>query len=78
MSKKQQFLEKHNKLSSPELQANLTMLSHFREDKVSIFKDDNWNLDKLRRPFIMWLTSLSDEKKKEITKEEESNKRLAS
>ena len=77
MTKKQQFLETHNKLSSPELQANLTMLTHFRTEKNSIFKNDDWNLDKLRRPFIMWLTSLSDEKKVEMNIEEENNKLIS-
>ena len=78
MSKKQQFLDSHNKLSSKELQATLTMLTHFRLEKNTIFKNDDWNLDKLRRPFIMWLTSLSDEKKAEMSTEEEKNKRLIS
>lgn len=76
MSKKQQFLDSHNKLSSPELRANLTMLSHFREEKINIFKNDDWDLDRLRRPFIMWLTSLSEDKRIELEKEEE--KRLIS
>ncbi|KKP32451.1 MAG: hypothetical protein A2312_04065 [Candidatus Staskawiczbacteria bacterium RIFOXYB2_FULL_32_9] len=76
MSKKQQFLEEHNRLSSPELRADLTMLTHFREDKINIFKNDDWDLDRLRRPFIMWLTSLSDIKKEELKIEEQ--KRLIS
>jgi hypothetical protein len=76
MSKKQHFLEEHNKLSSPELRADLTMLTHFREDKINIFKNDDWDLDRLRRPFIMWLTSLSEEKREEMKTEEQ--KRLIS
>jgi hypothetical protein len=57
ISKKQQFLAEHNKLSSDDLQATMSMLSRFRIEKASIFKDNNWSLDKLRRPFILWITS---------------------
>lgn len=56
-SKKQQFLAEHNKLSPADLQATMSMLSRFKIDKASIFKDDEWSVDKLRRPFILWLTS---------------------
>jgi hypothetical protein len=56
---KQQFLTEHNKLSPLGLQATLGLLSKFREEKSSLFKNSDWSLDKLRRPFIMWLTSLT-------------------
>lgn len=69
MTKKQQFLSDHNKLSPSNLQATDSLLSRFRIDKISLFKDNNWSLDKLRRPFIFWLTSLSDKDKKEIEKD---------
>ena len=58
IAKKQNFLSEHNKLSPLNLQATMSMLSRFKIDKASIFKDDNWSLDKLRRPFILWLTSM--------------------
>ena len=61
---KEQFLEAHNSLSPLELKATIFLLSRFRIKKASLFKDDNWSIDKLRRPFIFWLTSLSLEKKK--------------
>jgi hypothetical protein len=61
MTKKQQFLSDHNKLSPLNLQATISMLSRFRVEKTSLFKDDNWSIDKLRRPFILWLTSLPSE-----------------
>lgn len=64
MSKKQQFLEKHNELSPLNMQATLTLLTRFRIDKNSLFKDNNWSVDKLRRPFILWLTALGSEKKR--------------
>lgn len=57
MTPKQRFLEEHNKLSPINLQATIPLLSRFRVEKPSLFKDDNWSLDKLRRPFILWLTS---------------------
>ena len=69
MTKKQQFLSEHNRLSPLDLQATLALLSHFKADKQSLFKDDNWSIDKLRRPFIMWLTSLTSQEKEDIRKE---------
>ncbi|MBU2544931.1 hypothetical protein KKC65_00535 [Patescibacteria group bacterium] len=57
VTKKENFLIEHNKLSPINLQATIPMLSQFKIDKASIFKDNEWSLDKLRRPFILWLTS---------------------
>ena len=68
MTKKQQFLLEHNKLSPLNLQATTSLLSRFRIEKTSLFKDDNWSIDKLRRPFILWLTSLTVEGKGNIKK----------
>jgi len=69
MTKKQQFLSEHNKLSPSRLQATTPLLSRFRIEKTSLFKDDNWSIDKLRRPFILWLTSLPSGEKEKIKKE---------
>jgi len=66
MSKKQQFLLEHNKLSSLDLQATLGMLSRFKVEKASLFKDNEWSVDKLRRPFIFWLTSFSNEERRNM------------
>jgi len=66
MTKKQQFLLEHNKLSPLNLQATISLLSRFRIEKTSLFKDDNWSIDKLRRPFILWLISLTAEEKENI------------
>jgi hypothetical protein len=73
---KEQFLEEHNKLSPSNLQATLTLLNRFKEEKKPLMKDDDWCLDKHRIPFISWLTSLEKpekecsrlSKKKEIFK----------
>lgn len=66
MSKKQQFLVEHNKLSSDDLQATTEMLSRFRIEKASLFKDNEWSIDKLRRPFVLWLTSYSVEERRDM------------
>jgi len=66
MTKKQQFLLEHNKLSPLNLQATTSLLSRFRIEKTLLFKDDNWSIDKLRRPFILWLISLTAEEKENI------------
>lgn len=55
---KKEFLSEHNRLSPLNLQATMALLSRFRIERASIFKDDDWSIDKLRRPFILWLTSL--------------------
>ena len=68
MTKKQQFLLEHNKLSPLNLQATTFLLSRFRIEKTSLFKDDNWSIDKLRRPFILWLTSLTTGEKENVKK----------
>ena len=65
---KEEFLLEHNKLSPLNLQATIALLSRFKTEKHSLFKDDNWSLDKLRRPFILWLTSLTTEEKENIKK----------
>ena len=59
---KEQFLEEHNKLSPSNLQATLALLNRFKEEKKPLMKDDSWCLDKLRIPFISWLTAIQNEK----------------
>jgi hypothetical protein len=56
--KKEEFLEEHNKLSPKNLRATIPLLSRFKIEKASLFKSNYWSIDKLRRPFILWLTSL--------------------
>ena len=64
---KEQFLEEHNKLSPANLQATLTLLDRFREEKKPLMKDDGWCLDKLRIPFISWLTAIQQNQDKKIS-----------
>ncbi|MFH1401508.1 MAG: hypothetical protein ABIG40_00915 [Parcubacteria group bacterium] len=62
---KEQFLKEHNRLSPVNLGATISLLSRFRIEKASLFKNNSWSIEKLRRPFIFWLTSLkSGEKEK--------------
>ena len=68
MTTKEQFLSEHNRLSPLNLQATIALLSRFRIDKASLFKNDDWSIDKLRRPFISWLTSLPSGEKEKIKK----------
>lgn len=63
MTSKEQFLKEHNKLSPLNLKASLDMLNLFKIDKPALFKSKDWPIDKLRRPFLLWLTSLSREKR---------------
>ena len=60
---KEQFLEEHNKLSPSNLQATLALLDRFKEEKKPLLKDDGWCLEKLRIPFMSWLTTLPKEEK---------------
>ncbi|OGZ18753.1 MAG: hypothetical protein A2175_00495 [Candidatus Nealsonbacteria bacterium RBG_13_42_11] len=69
--KKEEFLEEHNRLSPLNLQATTSLLSRFRMEKTLLFKNDDWSIDKLRRPFVLWLTSLTVEEKNNIDKKHE-------
>lgn len=62
---KKEFLEEHNKLSPSNLHATFAMLTRFQQEKKPLLKDDSWPIDKLRVPFITWLTSLSRKESKE-------------
>ncbi len=67
MTSKKQFLEEHNRLAPVHLQVTTVMLSRFRAEKSSLLKSSDWSIDKLRRPFILWLTSLSEEERKNMS-----------
>lgn len=66
MTTKEDFLNEHNKLSPEGLQATIKMLNRFKEEKPALFKFEGWPLDKLRRPFIFWLTSFSEEERADM------------
>lgn len=56
LTNQDKFLEEHNKLSPVNLQADLELLNKFRQEKPGLFKDDTWPIEKIRRPFIVWLS----------------------
>ena len=56
MTNKEKFLVEHNKLAPQNLQATMDLLTRFRVEKHSLFKDNDWSIDRLRRPFIIWLS----------------------
>lgn len=60
---KEQFLVEHNKLSPSNLQATMALLTKFQEQKKPLLKDNEWSVDKLRIPFISWLSSLPEKEK---------------
>ena len=72
MNKKQQFLTEHNSLAPINLRATVSLLSRFRIEKASLFKGNDWSIDKLRRPFILWLTSLTQKEKTDIEKNDKA------
>ena len=57
------------------MQATTLLLSRFRIEKTALFKDEEWSIEKLRRPFILWLTSLTVEEKKGIESESQLSKK---
>jgi hypothetical protein len=61
----EEFLSDHNKLSPENLRATGALLVRFKQEKPLLFEGgDDWPIDKLRRPFIMWLTSLPIQNRK--------------
>lgn len=69
LNAKEIFLLEHNKLCSLELRATMQLLSHFETEKPGVCRSANWSVDKLRRPFIMWLTSLKETEIRAINQE---------
>ena len=55
-----EFLVEHNRLSPANLRADSALLARFRQERQSLFTEDGWSLEKLRRPFIIWLTALPE------------------
>ena len=49
------FLTEHSRLSPVKLKATMASLSRFKIEKATLFKNDHWSIDKMRKPFISWL-----------------------
>ena len=63
-TQKEQFLIEHNRMSPENLRATEAMLCQFEIEKAVVFKNEaGWSIDKIRRPFILWLTSLTQEQR---------------
>ena len=56
---KEEFLIEHNKLSPENFQATMDTLDNFEADKPGFIKGNDWSIAKIRRPFILWLSSHS-------------------
>lgn len=69
MTSKNEFLLEHNRLASGSLQATNALLDQFIADKPKLVKNNDWPIDKIRRPFICWLTMLTEDQKKKINEE---------
>jgi hypothetical protein len=65
----EQFLAEHNRLSPTSLGATISLLSRFKIEKTALFQDNSWSIEKLRRPFIFWLTSLTPKEKERINEQ---------
>jgi len=66
MTTKKEFLTEHNKLSPLNFKATMDILARFKAEKPALFKDNDWAINKIRRPFIFWLTSLTKAEKEAI------------
>ena len=64
---KEEFLKEHNRLSPENLKATDSLLCRFKAEKASLFRGDSWSIDKLRRPFVLWLTSQGKEGAKKVS-----------
>ncbi|MDP3883062.1 MAG: hypothetical protein Q8Q48_03320 [Candidatus Staskawiczbacteria bacterium] len=69
---KEEFLKEHNKLSPSSLEANLTLLNKFKEEKKPLLKDNEWSIDKHRIPFITWLLALPKNEKSGSMEDDEN------
>ena len=57
MTNKEKFLTEHNELAPLKLKATIEILDRFKAEKPGLFKNNDWSNHKIRRPFILWLTS---------------------
>jgi hypothetical protein len=60
----EEFLAEHNRLSPVNLQATKEILLRFQDEKSSLFRDGDWSVEKIRRPFVVWLCAVSLDKKR--------------
>jgi len=68
MTTRGQFLIEHNNLSPLNMRATLGMLLFFEIKKPALFISGDYSIEKIRRPFVFWLTSLSDVQRTKMRK----------
>jgi hypothetical protein len=71
MTTKEQFLIEHNRLSPLNLRVTMDILIRFKTEKPALFKSNDWPINRIRRPFIFWLTSQVEAKKEQMSNEQE-------
>jgi len=59
MTTKEEFLIEHNKLSPDNFKATMETLTCFETEKPKLFTNNDWPIAKIRRPFVLWLSSQS-------------------
>ena len=57
MTTKEEFLIEHNKLSPSNFKATMDTLACFKAEKPGLINNNDWPIAKIRRPFILWLSS---------------------
>ncbi len=57
MTNKENFLTEHNELAPSKLKVTIEILDRFKAEKPDLFKNNDWSIEKIRRPFILWLTA---------------------
>jgi hypothetical protein len=55
----EEFLAEHNRLSPQNLQATKETLLRFQSEKSTLFREGEWSMEKIRRPFVAWLCAAS-------------------
>ncbi len=75
MTTKEQFIAKHNSLASADMRATTEILDCFIAQKPDLFKTGDYAIEKIRRPFIFWLTSLSSANKQKMNNKKIVNKK---
>ena len=66
MTTKEQFLNEHNRLSPVNLRVTMDILTRFKTEKPALFKSNDWPINRIRRPFIFWLTSRVEKEKEQM------------
>lgn len=61
----------HNILPPLNLRAAMKMLNIFKTEKPTLFKDGDCSIERIRKPFVFWLFSLTNVEKEEMSNTQE-------